>query len=61
VLLGDRWTLGTGVHAGWLMPGGSNNSTSPRAAITTTMAKAKATITLSHDKLGELLVDCGTG
>jgi len=59
--LGKSWTLGTGVHAGWLMLGGSNNeyftNTQGRNYNYTMGAKAKATITLSHDKLGDLLLD----
>jgi hypothetical protein len=59
--LGKSWHLTTGVHAGWLMLGGSNNeyftNSQGRNYNYTTGAKAKLTFTLSSDKLGQLLTD----
>jgi hypothetical protein len=59
--LGQSWRLSTGVHAGWLMLGGSNNeyftNSQGRNYNYTTGAKAKVTISLSQDKLGDLLLD----
>lgn len=59
--MGGGWSLTTGVHAGWLVLGGSNNeyftNTQGRNYNYTTGAKVKATVGLSNNKLGDLLVD----
>jgi hypothetical protein len=57
--LGGGWSLNTGVYAGWIMLGGSNNeyftNTQERNYNYTTGIKSKASVTLFADKYGELL------
>jgi len=59
--LGKNWRLGTQVHAGWLMLGGSNNeyftNTQGRNYNYTWGFKGKVAATLASPKYGELLAD----